>query len=84
MKHVHEPSDDSYCTTDEGNSRNDDGEDPQSPILDDKIGEEKKVKEDNVLKYIEKIDTSLNKPFETDVVILKCSPYYCPIFEEPL
>ena len=42
MEHVHEPSDDSYCTTDEGNSRKDDGEEPYSPISDDKIGEENK------------------------------------------
>ena len=40
MEHVHEPSDDSYCTTDEGNSRKDDGEEPYSPISDDKLGEE--------------------------------------------
>ena len=39
MEHVHEPSDDSYCTTDEGNSRKDNGEEPYSPISDDKLDE---------------------------------------------
>ena len=82
MEHVHEPSDDSYCTTDEGNSRKEEGEEPYSPISDDKIGEEVKVKEDKILKYIEKIGTSLDKPFETDNVILQCSSYYNPI-EDP-
>ena len=82
MEHVHEPSDDSYCTTDEGNSRKDDGEEPYSPISDDKIGEEIKVNEDKILKNIEQIGTSLDKPFETDNVILECSCYYYSI-EEP-
>ena len=64
MEHVHEPSDDSYCTTDEGNSRKDDGEEPYSPISDDKIGEEIKINEDKILKYIEQIGTSLDTPFQ--------------------
>ena len=76
MEHVHEPSDDSYCTTDEGNSRKDDGEEPYSPISEDKIGEELKINEDKILKYIEQIGTSLDKPFETDNVIVECSSYY--------
>ena len=82
MEHVHEPSDDSYCTTDEGNSRKDEGEEPYSPIEEDKIGEEVKVNEDKILKYIEQIGTSLDKPFETDNVIIECSSYYYPL-EEP-
>ena len=49
MEHVHEPSDDSYCTTDEGNSRKEEGEEPYTPIEDDKIGEEIKVKEDKAI-----------------------------------
>ena len=81
MEHVHEPSDDSYCTTDEGNSRKEEGEEPYVPISEDKIGEEVKVKEDKILKYIEQIGTSLDKPFETDCVILQCSSYYCTIVE---
>ena len=79
MEHVHEPSDDSYCTTDEGNSRKDDGEEPFSPISEDKIGEEVKVKEDHILKYIETVGTSLDKPWESDNVVIECSSYYCPI-----
>ena len=82
MEHVHEPSDDSYCTTDEGNSRKDEGEEPYSPIEEDKIGEEVKVNEDKILKYIDQIGTSLDKPFETDNVIIECSSYYYPL-EEP-
>lgn len=82
MEHVHEPSDDSYCTTDEGNSRKDEGEEPFVPISEDKIGEEVKVKEDHILKYIETVGTSLDKPWESDNVILECSSYYCPI-EDP-
>ena len=81
MEHVHEPSDDSYCTTDEGNSRKDEGEEPYSPIEEDKIGEEVKVNEDKILKYIEQIGTSLDKPFETDNVIIECSSYYYPLDE---
>ena len=82
MEHVHEPSDDSYCTTDEGNSRKEEGEEPYSPISEDKLGEEIKVKEDKIIKIIEKIGTSLDKPFETDNVILECSSFYSTI-EEP-
>ena len=82
MEHIHEPSDDSYCTTDEGNSRKDDGEEPYSPISDDKIGEEIKVNEDKILKYIEQIGTSLDKPIEMDNVIVECSSFYHSI-EEP-
>ena len=82
MEHVHEPSDDSYCTTDEGNSRKDDGEEPYSPISDDKLGEEIKLNEDKVVKIIEKIGTSLDKPYDIDNVIVECSSYYYSI-EEP-
>ena len=82
MEHVHEPSDDSYCTTDEGNSRKEDGEEPYSPISDDKLEEEVKIKEDHILKYIKQIGTSLDKPFETDNVIVECSSFYNPI-EDP-
>ena len=82
MEHVHEPSDDSYCTTDEGNSRKDEGEEPYIPISDDKLGEEIKINEDKVIKIIEKIGTSLDKPCDIDNVIVECSSYYYSI-EEP-
>ena len=82
MEHVHEPSDDSYCTSDEGGSRKEEGEEPYSPLTDDKEGEEIQIKEDKILKTINKIGTSLDKPFETDNVILECSSFYTTI-EEP-
>ena len=82
MEHVHEPSDDSYCTTDEGNSRKDEGEEPYIPISDDKLGEEIKINEDKVIKIIEKIGTSLDKPCDIDNVIVECSSFYYSI-EEP-
>ena len=82
MEHVHEPSDDSYCTTDEGNSRKDDGEEPYIPISEDKLGEEIKINEDKILKIIEQIGTSLDKPCDTDNVIIENSVYYYSI-EEP-
>ena len=74
MEHVHEPSDDSYCTTDEGNSRKDDGEEPYSPISDDKLGEEIKLNEDKVVKIIEKyIELLKAKDFKlsSDLEILR-------------
>ena len=82
MEHVHEASDDSYCTSDEGGSRKEEGEEPYSPLEDDKEGEEIQVKEDKILKTINKIGTSLDKPFETDNVILECSSFYTKT-EEP-
>ena len=40
MENVHDPSEDSYCRTDEGNSRQGESEEWYSPLSDNKIGEE--------------------------------------------
>ena len=52
MEHIHEPSDDSYCTTDEDKRDiNEEQDEPPIPIT-EKEGDIIKIKEDNIIKII--------------------------------
>ena len=75
MEHVHEPSDDSYCTTDEGGDERIEEEPGPIPIT-EKINEEIVIKPEGIFKTIYKIGTSGYKPFENDNVVLTCQCFY--------
>jgi hypothetical protein len=78
MEHVHEPSDDSYCTTDEGGDERIEEEPGPIPIT-EKINEEIVIKPEGIFKTIYKIGTSGYKPFENDNVVLTCQCFYYDI-----
>ena len=76
MEHIHEASDDSYCTTDEDKRDiNDEEDEPPIPIT-EKEGDVIKIKEDNIIKIIEKVGTSLYKPTEYDNCIIESYCFY--------
>ena len=71
-----EPSDDSYCTTDEGGNDNQQDEDPLPPPLTEKEGDVVQLKDDNVIKIINKVGIESDKPIETDNVVIRSSCSY--------
>ena len=76
MEHIHEPSDDSYCTTDEDKRDiNEEQDEPPIPIT-EKEGDIIKIKEDNIIKIIEKVGTSLYKPTEYDNCVIESNCFY--------
>ena len=72
-----EKSDDSYCTTEDGaNSNQGQDEEPLPEPLNEKVGDVVKVKEENIIKIIDKVGTCSDKPIEIDDVVLKSYCYY--------
>ena len=79
MEHIHEPSDDNYCTTDDDKREINEKEDePPIPIT-EKDGDTIKIKEENIIKIIEKVGTSLYKPTEYDNCIIESNCFYFDI-----
>ena len=71
-----EKSDDSYCTTDEGNSNHGQDEEPLPEPITEKEGDVVKVKDENIIKIINKVGECTDKPIELDVVMLNSQSYY--------
>ena len=66
-----EKSDDSYCTTEDGaNSNQGQDEEPLPEPLNEKVGDVVKVKEENIIKIIDKVGTCSDKPIEIDDVAI--------------
>ena len=79
MEHIHEPSDDSYCTTDDDKRDiNEEEDEPPIPIT-EKEGDTIKIKEENIITIIEKVGTSLYKPTEYDNCIIESNCFYFDI-----
>ena len=79
MEHIHEPTDDSYCTTDD-DKRDINKEEDKPPIpITEKEGDTIKIKEENIIKIIEKVGTSLYKPTEYDNCIIESNCFYFDI-----